>query len=243
MEQLHGDDEPLVRGLHWVIRMAVRVLAILMTGVIAFGVADVVYVLYKRLMAEPAWFLEISDILATFGAFMAVLIAIEIFVNIVSYLREDVIHVRIVLATALMAIARKVIILDYSTTSPQYIYATAAVVAAMALAYWLIVRYRPGAVRKSTDRRLTDQAHSRRCGNGPAAARGSSLGLIVVPEPLADVLAVARLPEVLHHQRHHGDEVELAEHGLEHGRHAPDAPGRREVAVATVVMVMKLKYR
>jgi uncharacterized membrane protein (DUF373 family) len=122
--------------------MAVRALAILMTGVIVFGVADVVYVLYQRLMAEPRGLLEISDILATFGAFMAVLIAIEIFVNIISYLREDVIHVRIVLATAMMAIARKVIILDYNETSPQYIYATAAVVAAMALAYWLVVRER-----------------------------------------------------------------------------------------------------
>lgn len=150
MEQLEPDlrsgDEPLVRGLQWVIRMAVRVLAILMTGVIAFGVADVVYVLYQRLMADPRGFLEISDILATFGAFMAVLIAIEIFVNIVSYLRDDVIHVRIVLATALMAIARKVIILDYSTTSSEYVYATAAVVAAMALAYWLVVRQRPSDV-------------------------------------------------------------------------------------------------
>ena len=136
------DDEPLVRGLQWAIRMAVRALAVLMTGVIVFGVADVVYVLYKRLMAEPRGLLQISDILATFGAFMAVLIAIEIFVNIISYLREDVIHVRIVLATAMMAIARKVIILDYNTTSPQYIYATAAVVAAMALAYWLVVRER-----------------------------------------------------------------------------------------------------
>jgi uncharacterized membrane protein (DUF373 family) len=122
--------------------MAVRALAILMTGVIVFGVADVVYVLYQRLMAEPRGLLEISDILATFGAFMAVLIAIEIFVNIISYLREDVIHVRIVLATAMMAIARKVIILDYNETSPQYIYATAAVVAAMAVAYWLVVRER-----------------------------------------------------------------------------------------------------
>jgi uncharacterized membrane protein (DUF373 family) len=131
-----------VRGLQWAIRMAVRALAVLMTGVIVFGVADVVYVLYQRLMAEPRGFLQISDILATFGAFMAVLIAIEIFVNIISYLREDVIHVRIVLATAMMAIARKVIILDYNTTSPQYIYATAAVVAAMALAYWLVVRER-----------------------------------------------------------------------------------------------------
>lgn len=140
MAELRADDEPLVRGLHWVIRMAVRALAVLMTGVIVFGVVDVCYVLYKRLMDEPKGLLEITDILATFGAFMAVLIAIEIFVNIVSYLRDDVIHVRIVLATALMAIARKVIILDYSTTSPQYIYATAAVVAAMALAYWLILR-------------------------------------------------------------------------------------------------------
>ncbi len=131
-----------MRGLQWAIRMAVRALAVLMTGVIVFGVADVVYVLYQRLMAEPRGLLQISDILATFGAFMAVLIAIEIFVNIISYLREDVIHVRIVLATAMMAIARKVIILDYNTTSPQYIYATAAVVAAMALAYWLVVRER-----------------------------------------------------------------------------------------------------
>ena len=122
--------------------MAVRALAVLMTGVIVFGVADVVYVLYQRLMAEPRGLLQISDILATFGAFMAVLIAIEIFVNIISYLRDDVIHVRIVLATAMMAIARKVIILDYNTTSPEYIYATAAVVAAMALAYWLVVRER-----------------------------------------------------------------------------------------------------
>ncbi len=131
-----------MRGLQWAIRMAVRALAVLMTGVIVFGVADVVFVLYQRLMAEPRGLLQISDILATFGAFMAVLIAIEIFVNIISYLREDVIHVRIVLATAMMAIARKVIILDYNTTSPQYIYATAAVVAAMALAYWLVVRER-----------------------------------------------------------------------------------------------------
>ena len=92
--EFRADDEPLVRGLRWVIRMAVRALAVLMTGVIVFGVADVCYVLYQRLMSEPVGFLEITDIFATFGAFMAVLIAIEIFVNIVSYLRDDVIHVR-----------------------------------------------------------------------------------------------------------------------------------------------------
>ena len=137
LERPTQDNEPLVRGLKWAIRTAVRALAVLMTGVIVFGVADVVYALYERLMAEPRGLLQISDTWATVGAFMAVLIAIEILVTIISHLREHVIHVRIALATAMMAIARKVIILDYKTTSPQYIYATAAVVAAMALAYGL----------------------------------------------------------------------------------------------------------
>jgi uncharacterized membrane protein (DUF373 family) len=82
--------------------------------------------------------LSISDILATFGAFMAVLIAIEIFVNIVLYLREDVIHVKIVVATALMAIARKVIIMDFEKTSAEFVWATATVILATAIAYWLL---------------------------------------------------------------------------------------------------------
>ncbi len=38
---------------------------------------------------------------------------IEIFINITVYLREDVIHVRLVVATALMAVARKVIVFDF----------------------------------------------------------------------------------------------------------------------------------
>ena len=88
--------------------------------------------------ASPRFVLSISDILATFGAFMAVLIAIEIFVNIVMYLREDVIHVKIVVATALMAIARKVIIMDFEKTSAEFVWATATVILATAIAYWLL---------------------------------------------------------------------------------------------------------
>ena len=62
------------------------------------------------------------------GTFMAVLIAIEIFINITVYLRDDVIHVKIVLATALMAIARKVIILDLETVTAEQIVAIGVVV-------------------------------------------------------------------------------------------------------------------
>lgn len=136
-------DDAFIGWLKRSIRWAVRALAVLMTLVIWWGVADVVYVLYERMMAHPYMLLNISDILATFGAFMAVLIAIEIFVNIASYLRDDVIHLKIVLATAFMAVARKVIVLDYQETSAEYVYATAALVLALSIAYWLAVVKNP----------------------------------------------------------------------------------------------------
>jgi uncharacterized membrane protein (DUF373 family) len=138
-------DEQIIAWLRGSIRWAVRLLAALMMAVIWWGVADVVYVLYERMMSHPYRLLNISDILATFGAFMAVLIAIEIFINIISYLRDDVIHIKIVLATAFMAVARKVIVLDYKETDAAYVYATAALVLALSVAYWLAVVRNPDA--------------------------------------------------------------------------------------------------
>jgi uncharacterized membrane protein (DUF373 family) len=141
MEEFSSSKEPLIRNLQKVIHLVVRILAVLMTAVIIWGVVDVCWVIYQKLVKPPFMMLTISDMLATFGAFMAVLIAIEIFVNITIYLRDDVIHVKVVLATALMAIARKVIILDYDEISPEFVWATAGVTLAMAIAYWLVVYF------------------------------------------------------------------------------------------------------
>ena len=123
-----------------IIRLCVRALAVLMTVVIMFSVADVGWVLYQRILASPVGLLNVNDILASFGAFMATLIAIEIFMNIVLYLRDDVLHVKLVLATALMAIARKVIVLDYKTIDATDIWATATVVFALSIGYWLVAK-------------------------------------------------------------------------------------------------------
>lgn len=130
--------DPLIRRMHRIIRVCVKILAALMMIVILWGVADVCYVIYGRLMAPPFMLLNINDIFATFGAFMAVLIAIEIFINIRLYLGSDTLPVKLVIATALMAIARKVIILDLDNISPQYILSIAAVVLALGITYWLI---------------------------------------------------------------------------------------------------------
>ncbi|MFN4064418.1 hypothetical protein GO613_13355 [Azoarcus communis] len=131
-------DDPLIDRLHWVIRQAIRLLAVLMVAVILWCVADVALVLYERLSAPPVMLLQLNDIFVVFAAFLAVLIAIEIFANITLYLRDDVIHVKLVVATALMAIARKVIVLDLSTLEPAYLYAIGVIVLALGITYWLV---------------------------------------------------------------------------------------------------------
>ncbi len=139
MAGLDDSNDGLLKVLRMAIRVAVRGLAVLMALLIVVGTLDVGWMLFQKLWhAEPRFVLSISDILATFGAFMAVLIAIEIFINITMYLRDDVIHVKIVMATAIMAIARKVIVLDFKQTDPAYVYATAAVILACGIGYWLV---------------------------------------------------------------------------------------------------------
>jgi len=141
-EKLNIDEEvePLIHRLQVVIRCSVRLLAVLMTLVIIWGVADVAWVIYQKIMEPPLGLINIDDILITFSAFMVVLIAIEIFVNIVLYLRDDVLHVKLVLATALMAIARKVIVLDFAVIGSEYVWATAGVIFALSIGYWLVSR-------------------------------------------------------------------------------------------------------
>jgi uncharacterized membrane protein (DUF373 family) len=49
-------------------------------------------------------------------------------------------HVQLVVATALTAVARKVIVLEYSVATAPLIYAMAALVMAVAIAYWVANR-------------------------------------------------------------------------------------------------------
>jgi len=133
-------EDPLISFLHRVIRVSVRLLAVLMVLVIIWGIGDVAYVLYQRLLTPPLFLLNINDIFQTFGAFMAVLIAIEIFVNIRLYLGTSVLPIQLVMATALMAIARKIIVLDVDKMDAGYVAAMGVVTLALGISYWLVAK-------------------------------------------------------------------------------------------------------
>lgn len=139
--------DPLISVLHKAIKLAIRILAVLMVLVIFWGVADVLYVMHKQLMEPPFLLLSLSDIFKTFAAFLAVLIAIEIFQNIVLYLRTDVFPLRLVIATALMAMARKVIIIDFKFVVPMHMFALASIILALGITYYLLGKNKDDVVK------------------------------------------------------------------------------------------------
>jgi uncharacterized membrane protein (DUF373 family) len=144
-EELSLDEaDSLLIILHHIIRSAVKFLSILMVIIILLGIADVIYMIYSKLILPAATTVTINHIIPVFGAFLAVLIAIEIFINITLYIRKDVIHIKLVIATALMAISRKVIIFDFKQITPMYIFGTASVIFALGTTYWLIERNSKG---------------------------------------------------------------------------------------------------
>ena len=117
----------LLSRLHKAIKFCIRTLAVLM-----------VFVIYTQVSKAPYLLLAVSDIFKVFAAFLVVLIAIEIYQNIILYLRTDVIPIKLVIATALMAIARKVIIIDLKDVTAIHIFSIAAVVLALGVTYYLV---------------------------------------------------------------------------------------------------------
>lgn len=135
------EANPLLKGLNKTIHVCVWTLAVMMTMVIVLGAAELAWMLAVRLCTPPYGLLGMNQMLELFGAFLVVLIAIELYVNITLYLREDVVNVRIVLATAFIAIARKIIILDAKDTPPEVMYGVAGLVLAISVGYFLVVIY------------------------------------------------------------------------------------------------------
>lgn len=130
----------LIKHLNKVVVFCVKCLAVLMVVVVVWGVVDVIAHLYFQIRERLESIYEMDNFFSILGTFLAVLIAIEIFKNIVFYLRKDAIHVPLVLATALTAVARKVIIIDYSAIDSMQMLATAAIILAVGITYWLIIK-------------------------------------------------------------------------------------------------------
>jgi uncharacterized membrane protein (DUF373 family) len=127
---------PLIKSFEKII---IRVLVALMAFVLLLSTVELAWVIIKDIITPPILLLEIDELLDIFGLFMLVLIGIELLDTIAkTYMAESTDHVQIVMAVAIIAIARKVIILDVKELSGLALVGIAAIILALSIGYYLI---------------------------------------------------------------------------------------------------------
>jgi uncharacterized membrane protein (DUF373 family) len=116
----------------------IRALIVMMALIIFISTIELGYLLVKDIVSPPVFFLEIDELLELFGFFLLILIGIELLETIKAYLQDKVVHSEIVLEVALIAIARKVIILDLKEYDSTVILGIAALIITISGAYYIV---------------------------------------------------------------------------------------------------------
>jgi uncharacterized membrane protein (DUF373 family) len=115
-------------------------LIFMLAFVILVSTIELGWIIIKDMMRPPKFFLEIKDLKEIFGFFLMVLIGIELLETMKAYVLDKVVHVEIILEVALIAIARKVIILDFEKYDGLTVIGTAALIIAAAAAFYAVNR-------------------------------------------------------------------------------------------------------
>lgn len=131
-------DENFLRFLGRVEGWTAKLLSIAMLIVILMAVYELGVFMVQELMVPPPVEKWGRTLFTIFGLFLNVLIALEILENITAYLKKHVVQVELVIVTSLIAVARKIIILDLEKTQGLDLIALAATILALSISYWII---------------------------------------------------------------------------------------------------------
>jgi uncharacterized membrane protein (DUF373 family) len=126
--------------IHRVENLVSKFLSLALIVVIVVSLVDLVRILLKDLFfVEPVGFFD-KTLIELFGLFLNILIALELLENITAYLRKHIIQVELVVVTALIAIARKIIIFDPVKYEKNDLISLAVGALALSTSYWLLRR-------------------------------------------------------------------------------------------------------
>ncbi len=125
--------ETLLSKVQKVIALA---LAVLLIVVVALSTVHLGFLIAEEIWKPPRFLIQVQGLLEIFSFFLLILIGVELLETLKAYLKKDVFHVRLVLEVALIAMARKVIILEPSNTPGLTMFGIAALILALGLAFY-----------------------------------------------------------------------------------------------------------
>ncbi|MGD1874014.1 MAG: phosphate-starvation-inducible PsiE family protein [Mastigocoleus sp.] len=137
-----GKNESFLHFVEFIEISVSKVLSFLMILVIIAATINLIifliYTLFDDLFLQEKAGGFSKSLFTVFGLFLNILIALEILENITAYLRKHVFQVELVIATSLIAVARKIIILDLNKTTENKVIGLGIIILALSISYWIV---------------------------------------------------------------------------------------------------------
>ena len=143
-------------------RIIVIALLGMMALVVLLGTMELAVIILDQMLQPPRFILlGMSELLAIFNFFLLVLIGLELIEVIKVYLVDEQVHVEVIFLVAIIAVARKVIVLDIKELDPLVSLAMAAIIVSLAGGYYLLKRGLN--IKETVDRgqKSTDKSQNR----------------------------------------------------------------------------------
>lgn len=113
---------------------------ILMTIIVSIAIVELGIILYLDIFdtTDDVLFLEIDELFRIFSFFFIILIGFELVETVEMYFKDNVIHAEVVLLVAVIAVSRKVILLDLEKYEPLAIIGLGIIILSLGGCYWFI---------------------------------------------------------------------------------------------------------
>jgi len=117
----------------------IRVLIVMMGVVLALVVIDLGWVIGKDIAESRFFLLSIDQLLEIFGMFLLVLIGLELLETVMrTYITKGQPHYEVVLTVAIIAVARKIIILDMKEVDAWLLIGIASLIMGLTVGYFFM---------------------------------------------------------------------------------------------------------
>jgi uncharacterized membrane protein (DUF373 family) len=115
---------------------------LLMAVIVASSVIELSIVLFNEIFdaKDDSLFLDVDELFKIFSFVFIILIGFEMMETIEMYFKKNVVHAEVVLLVAVIAVTRKVILLDLEKYDPVAIIGLGIIILSLGACYYLIKR-------------------------------------------------------------------------------------------------------
>lgn len=119
-------------------KIIIYALILMMAIVLVLATVELGYYLVRSFIESDHLLINLDYLLDLFGVFLLVLIGIELLDTIKVYLRENVVHVEVIMLVAIIAVSRKVVVLKIEELSGLVIMGIGVLIISLSVGYYLV---------------------------------------------------------------------------------------------------------